>query len=172
MSGLAAASLVIGFLVIVGVPILWLIFRSGVDPAANIAATREFERKLLNPNFAALEAAIGAPLPLAVLPLYRSRELLLGYGWRFSVANDGQTSSDSTIAFFQPAEVASLRDLGDGDTCWFAFANDGTGDEYLVDLKLPDPEVIYLQHETGKQFRLGVTLAQFLAQPRQPVDDD
>ena len=64
MSSFAAAALVIGLLALVGGPILWLIFRSGVPtPAERAAETREFERRLLNPDFAALERALGRPLP-------------------------------------------------------------------------------------------------------------
>ena len=63
---LAAASLVIGLLLLIGVPTLWLIFRSGPDTAANREASRAFEHKLRNPELVALEAEIGAPLAAAV----------------------------------------------------------------------------------------------------------
>lgn len=169
MSSFAAASLVIGALLLVGVPILWLIFRSGVDPASNAQSAREFERRLRAPDFLALERSIGVPLPPAVTLLYGDHPLVLGDGWRIAVANEGQGSPDSYLACFQPADLRSLRALGGGDARWLAFANDGTGDEYLVDLRQSDPDVIYLRHETGERFPLGVTLAQFIGLPRRVV---
>ncbi len=169
MSSLAAAALVIGLLVLIGVPALWLIFRSGPDTAANREASRAFEHKLRNPELAALEAEMGAPLAAAVAQLYQDHALLLGDGWLIAIANAGQQSDECHVAYFQPAALDSLRDLGDGRACWLAFANDGTGDEYLVDLRQADPPVIYLQHETGQTFELAVSLARFLGLPRRPV---
>ncbi len=62
MSSLAAATLVIGVLLLVGVPILWLIFNSGtLTPVERDAATREFEFQLQHPEFAALEAHSSGP---------------------------------------------------------------------------------------------------------------
>ena len=49
----------------------------------------------------------------------------------------------------------------------------GAGDEYLVDLRQPDPRVVYLQHDSGRQFELAATLAEFLRLPRpQAVEAD
>ncbi len=79
MSSLAAATLVIGVLLLVGVPILWLIFNSGtLTPVERDAATREFEFQLQHPEFAALEAHIGRRIPPALMALYANRELLTG----------------------------------------------------------------------------------------------
>lgn len=169
MSSFAAASLVIGLLALIGVPALWLIFRSGPDTAANREASRAFAHKLRNPELAALEAEIGAPLSAAVARLYRDHALLLGDGWFIAIANAGQHSDECHIAYFQPAAPDSLRDLGEGGACWLAFANDGSGDEYLVDLREADPAVLYLQHETGRTFELAATLAQFLELPRRSI---
>lgn len=78
MSSLAAATIVIGFLVLVGAPILWLIFRSGVPhPAEQAVADREFIRQLENPDFAGLEVLLGRPLPPVVSLLYSGRQFEL-----------------------------------------------------------------------------------------------
>ena len=184
MSSLAAASLVIGLLVLVGGPILWLIFRSGApNPAEQALASREFVRQLENPDFASLEAQVRCRLPSAVPELYADGALILGQDWYVDLPNSGQDrpgqdspgqdSSESYVAYFQPALPASLRDLGGGQSAWLAFGNDGAGDEYLVDLRQPDPRVIYLQHDTGRQFELAATLAEFLRLPRrQSVEAD
>lgn len=174
MSSLAAASLVIGFLVLVGGPILWRIFRSGAPhPAAQAVADREFVRQLENPDFAALEVLLGCQLPRAVLSLYADRNLILGQNWYVDLPNPGQGSSESYVAYFQPAVPASLRDLGDGRAGSLAFGNDGAGDEYLVDLRKANPPVVYLQHDSGRQYELAANLAEFLQLPRrQSVEAD
>jgi hypothetical protein len=173
MSSFAAGALVIGFLVLVGVPILWLILRSGSpNPADQAAANREFTDQLQNPDFAALETQLKSQLPAAVTLLYADRDLLLGQNWHVSLPNPGQRAAESYVAYFQPALPASLRDMGDGRGEWLAFGNDGAGDEYLVDLRKADPPVVYLQHDTGREFELAATLAEFVRLPRRQEGDD
>ena len=167
MSSLAAGALVIGVLTLVGVPILWLIFRSGPPyPAKQAADAVEFERRLGNPEFAAVEKAAGCALPNAVRLLYADLELVLGQDWHIACENPGQQQDGCHIAYFQPVAPASLRSLRDGDGAWLAFANDGAGDEYLVDLREREPEVVYLQHDSGEAFGLRTTLGDFLRLPR------
>jgi hypothetical protein len=172
MSSLAAATLVVGSLLLVGVPVIWLIFRSGTASAADRqAAERAFEHALVNPDFAALERQAGAILPTALRTLYADRALLLPQDWQVALPNPGQRNHNCYIAYWQPATPNSLRDLAEHGRCMLAIANNGAGDEYLVDLTVADPPVIYLQHDSGRTFILPVTLAQFLELPRKQVSD-
>ncbi len=65
-------------------------------------------------------------------------------------------------------------------TCWrwpgceglFPIANNGAGDEFLIDLRDPDPEVLYHLHETGEKRGTGARLSAFVSAPRRPVPDE
>jgi hypothetical protein len=48
----------------------------------------------------------------------------------------------------------------------------GASDQFLVNPREADPEVLYHFHETGEFFRLGVTLSDFLKAPRFYPDDE
>ena len=162
----------IGVLLLVGVPILWLIFNSGtLTPVERDAATREFEFQLQHREFAALEAHIGRRIPPALMALYANRELLTGQSWMIAMANPGKRSHESHIAFFQPATLASMRATPAGPSTTLAFANDGLGNEYCVDLMHDDATISYVQHETGRQFDLEVSIGQFLQLPRRQLGE-
>ena len=48
----------------------------------------------------------------------------------------------------------------------------GAGDQFLVNPREADPEVLYHFHETSEFFGLGVTLSDFLKAPRFYPDDE
>jgi hypothetical protein len=122
MPGWMAASIVVGFLVLVGVPILWLIFRSGYAPDPD--AAERFRQRQRTPDF----------------DLFRRR--------------------------FEPVDAEHLNGVvWPGTEGYYAFANNGAGDKYLIDPRQSDPDVIYYEHETGKTRPVGATLSRFITVP-------
>ena len=53
-----------------------------------------------------------------------------------------------------------------GTKGYYAFANDGSGDMYLIDPRAADPDVLYYEHETAKTRPVGATLSRFVAARR------
>ena len=58
-----------------------------------------------------------------------------------------------------------------GTDGYYAFANDGTDDKYLIDPRQSDPDVLYYEHETTKIRPVGATLSQFIAARRNHDDE-
>ena len=53
-----------------------------------------------------------------------------------------------------------------GTESYYAFANDGSGDQYLIDPHAGDPQVLYYEHETKQTRPVGASLSQFIAARR------
>jgi len=104
--------------------------------------------------------------------MYQEPDLILSDDLLIAVPNPLQTAGECHIAWFQPADVENLRMVWPGCEGLFPIANNGAGDQFLVDLREADPEVIYYLHETGEHRGIGVTLSAFLAAPRKPVPDE
>ena len=72
----------------------------------------------------------------------------------------------------EPGDIETLKDPWPGCEGLFPIGNNGAGDQFLVDLSEPDPEVIYYLHETSDRRGIGVTLTEFLAAPRWTAPDE
>ena len=81
------------------------------------------------------------------------------------VPNPVDGGDECYVAWFQPGDVENVGAAWPGCEGLFPIADIGTGDQFLVDLRQADPDVIYHLHETGERRQIGVTLSQFLAVP-------
>ena len=135
-------------------------------------AAEKYLKRLGSPDFEGMERHLGHRLPESFYALYGDTDLVRSEDLLIAVPNPLERSEDSYIAFFQPADRETLDDPWPGCEGLFPFANNGAGDQFLVNLGQPDPEVVYYLHETGEKGSLGVPLSAFIAAPRRPVPDD
>jgi len=84
----------------------------------------------------------------------------------------GEQTDDCFIAWFMPGDADTLDAVRPGCEGLFPIADNGAGDQYLVDPRQADPEIVYHLLETRERIALGVTLSRFLAAPRHPAQDE
>ena len=158
-----AASLVIGILALVGVPALWLVFRSGYapDPGAN----ERFRERQRHPDFDLFRRQFGCEPPPALRALFAEQALFTDDGDTFEVVLPGREGETRwSVAWIEPMDAEHLRGVvWPGTEGYYAFANDGSGDKYLIDPRESDPTVLYYEHETARTRPVGVTLSHFIA---------
>ena len=173
MSSQAAAALVLGFLVIVGIPILWWIFNSGPSPEKNLRAAERFRERQRHADFGAYKRRYGCEAPAALRQLFEDASVFSDDRDSFTVRLPSPAGERGYyVAQFEPIDDEHLNGMvWPGTENFYAFAGTGTGDRYLIEPCLPDPEVIYYEHETRKAIPLGVTLSRFLSLERTQVEE-
>jgi hypothetical protein len=70
------------------------------------------------------------------------------------------------VAFFMPVYAQSLEHTWDGCEKFFAFADDGCGNGYLIDPRIADPPVFFHDHECGTFNYVCDTLSEFITWPQ------
>ena len=150
----------------------WLRVRSRAASAASNAEREEFSRRLRSPDLSAVEKHLGHTLPRSLHALYQDQALLQSDDVLIGVPNPIEGASECYVAWFEPGDIKTFDSPWPGCQGLFPIANNGAGDQFLVDPREVDPEVIYHLHESGKKAGIGVTLSAFLAAPRRPVPDE
>jgi len=170
MSNRAGIILSCCVLATISAAIMWAQSRVEKERRAKGAAAEErFKKQLMNPDFAALEEHFHTPLPASFRAMYQDLELINSDDVLIGVPNPVEGNRECYVSWFNPAHVESAQFPRPGCEGLFPFADNGSGDQFLVDLRQAEPEVIYHTHENGKSKGLGVGLAAFLAAPRRPV---
>ncbi len=169
MSEWAAASLVVGPLVVVGGLVLWWVLRSGHDPKTIRAANERFRERQKRPDFEAYRRKFGCDPPEALVTLFDDPSLFTDDRDSFTVMLSSTPAGEGWyVAWIEPIDAEHLEQQPwPGTEGLFAFANNGAGDQYLFDPCGRDPEVIHYEHESGKRRPLGVTLSAFLSAKRE-----
>lgn len=81
--------------------------------------------------------------------------------------SDGNSETGWFVAWIEPLDDEHLSQRPwPGTEGFYAFANDGSGDQYLISPNESDPEVIYYEHDTGNKQRMRVRLSEFVSAPR------
>ena len=110
MPGWMAASIVVGFLVLVGVPILWLIFRSGYAP--DPGAAERFRERQRTPDFDLFRRRFGCepPPPLKML---LADEALFAEEWdTFDAVLPGPKGETDPDVIYYEHETGKTRPVG------------------------------------------------------------
>jgi hypothetical protein len=173
MSDTTATALAGGLAVLVIAAAAWA--RSRLVRQAQARANAEleaFEKRLANPDLDGLERRWGHPLPASLRALYNDQELINSKDVLIGVPNPGEPGEDCYVAWFEPGDVESLDAVWPGCEGLFPIANNGFGDQFLIDPKEPDPPVFFHLHESGERLAIGVTLSAFLAAPRRIAPDE
>ncbi len=124
--------------------------------------SRQFTERLRHPDLSAVEKHFGRPLPLCIRALYANSDELLRSDFEVANAVDAAPEAHWYIAFYQPADEQSVRDSWPGLEKYFAFADDGCGNGYLIDPKEEDPPVLFHDHETGEIARVCDHFTEFM----------
>ena len=157
-----AAAIVIGFLVVFGVPVIWLIFRSGHSPAAD--ATLRFQERQRHPDRDLFRRHFGCEPPQALRELLQDASAHDGFD---VVLPNPEGDTRWSVAWVEPMDAEHLNGtVWPGTEGYYAFANDGSGDKYLIDPRAADPDVLYYEHETARIRPVGATMSRFIAARR------
>jgi len=153
----------------VGLPVALLLARDRLGRPSRKKLeqySRKFNQRLQAPDFPALERHFGCPLPQAVRALYENKPEVRRSD--FQVSADAQPAADECwyLAFYQPADEENVRDAWPGTEQYFAFADDGCGNGYLINPREADPPVLFHDHETGELSRVCDHFTEFMSWPR------
>lgn len=174
MSDAAAIALVVALVTLGSGALFWLMARSGKRRAAERSLeAAEFERRQSAPNLVEVEKHLGHALPASLHALYQDRELALTSGILIGVPNPATDEDECYVAWFEPGDLKNFTaNPWPGCEGLFRIGNNGAGDQFLVDPREADPEVIYYLHESARKRSLGTTLSAFINAPRRPVPEE
>lgn len=127
---------------------------------------RRFQHRLHHPDFAAVRAHFGRPLPACVASLYDDSQELNRTDFDVAPLEDAAEEDRWYIAYYQPADGESVSFAWPDVKKYFAFADDGFGNGYLIDPIESDPEVLFHDHETGELLRVCDRFTEFMNWPR------
>ena len=168
----------IGITVVIGtlllVPIAILLLRNWMTRPSKKQMgeySRRFLQRLRQPDFPALENHFGCTMPAPLRALYGDEVEFLRSNFTVAPAATTPEAERWFIADYQPADLQSARDAWPGLERLFAFADDGSGNGYLIDPHLPDPPVLLNDHETGEATQTCPSLSEFMRWPRLPLSD-
>ncbi len=127
---------------------------------------RQFNQRLQTPDFAALERNFGCPVPQPVRALYENKQEVMRQDFEVAATPEAPAVERWSVAFYQPADQENVRDAWPGLEKYFAFADDGCGNGYLIDPREADPPVLFHDHETGEMSRVSDHFTEFMSWPR------
>ena len=90
-----------------------LIFHRKPPKKERAAAAKRFEERLLNPDFTALEAHFGCPLPPALKELYANKDEIMRGDFEVIITQGGKKKT-WTVAFYQPADKEAVTEMWEG----------------------------------------------------------
>lgn len=162
--GSVIATVVGVLLLFIALPVLFLwgcdkLFRRLPSKEKLDEHAHRFEHRLHHPDLEAIRTHFGHALPAALQALYEdTSELQRG---DFDVIPP--TGADPHyICFYNPGDRENVEDSWPGCEQYYAFADDGSGNGYMVDPRLEDPPVLFHDHETGEIDEICDTLSTFM----------
>lgn len=157
--------ILLGIVAVIAIAVItcWLWDRVTLGPNKP-ESQEEYNRRLLNPDFAALERHFGCTIPQAIRDLYADSELILKKDLLIRSGNE-----EFEIDYFTPADVEGAESWWPAEQRKFILADTGFGDPYYVELSLtqPNPLPVYvLYHDGGDTFKVTDSLEEFVARCR------
>ena len=170
---LITVAVLVGIFVLLPIGVLHLKERlQGQSPAEMAEYSQRFTERLHQPDFGALESHYGASVPAALRALYSNSEELGRGDFEVAPRIDADEEDRWFMEFYQPADSEALKVFWPGTERYFAFADDGAGNEYLIDPRLPDPPVQFHDHETGEFSPVCDSFVEFMTWPRWTTPED
>ena len=169
-----AILLLILSVILLAIAVCWLWDRTTLGPQKPWSQ-EEYDQRLLNPDFAAVERHFGCMIPPAIRELYADSELVLKKDFLIRPTNASEGADDFVIAYFVPADVEGMESWWPAQDRKFIIADTGCGDPYYVELSLrqPDPMPVYVSyHDFGDTLKVSDSLEEFNAWCRngRPID--
>ena len=164
---------ILGIFVALPILILWLrdkVFNRPITKEQVDEYSRRFQKRLANPDFAVLEQHFGCELPAPLRQLYANSDELARNDFEIVPPEGQNLTGPAYVAFYNPADAESLKHTFHDAGTYFAFADDGFGNAYLIDPRKPDPPVLFHDHETGAIEPVAPALSAFVKwERREPV---
>ena len=160
--------------VLVVLPFAVLILKDRLQtrsPAEIEEYSRNFVERLHHPDFAAIEDHYSTPVPQTLRELYLNKSELDRGDFEVAANSDAKEDDRWFIAFYEPADSEAMKSCWPGTEKYFAFANDGADNEYLIDPRLPDSPVQFHDHETGEFSPVCSSFSEFMKWPRLTLSD-
>jgi hypothetical protein len=121
-------------------------------------------RRLNVPDFKALESEFGSVCqPLRSL-YANTKEILREHATRIP-RPDVKEDEYIYVCWYHPVDQKSIDDRWPANSNYFEFGNDGSGNTYVVNPTLEDPEILFYDHESNTHQTTGVRLSQYLGLP-------
>ena len=134
----------------IGLPvlILWITdrrrnrWRREAPPASQVAERQAYERRILNPDWTAVEHHLRRPVPQALRDLYADRALI--------VRRDLRYADDHVISSFEPLDEQAIQDA----IRWLGFdavaiATTDLADAVYLRVGAAEADNVYLTHHDG-----------------------
>lgn len=132
---------------------------------------RRFRERLRNPDFLSLEEHFGCRAPEALRRLHQDKDEVLRGDFLVVPPGAKEESEFHYVCYFCPVDADSIKDVLPGLEKYFAFADDGGGNGYLIDPTLDDPPVLYHDHESGEIEKVCDSLSEFLSWERREPEE-
>jgi hypothetical protein len=161
----------VGIFIILPFLILWIrdkLFSRPPTPEEAQANAERFQKRLASPDLDAVAKHFDCRLPHALRDLYNNPKELALSDVEVLPPDGGDPIY---ICFYNPADADSLQSPWPGCEKHFAFADDGCGNELLVDPTLDDPPVLWHDHETGEIETVAPSMSEFMKWKRQPTEE-
>jgi hypothetical protein len=177
-STILAILFLLALFVVLPVSILWLrdkIFQSSRKrtPQELQAGWDAYRERLLHPQQAPIEAALGALLPQRLVSMYADRDLLLAQKFEICPPGKDPKKSSAWIEDFLPLDPEGQKCTCDlellANAKGFCFAGDGCGNFYWVPVnktRQPDSPVYFACHDPWGNEKVADSLEEFLSWPR------
>jgi hypothetical protein len=159
---------------LIGLPIFILWFRDKVKTPSQKQVeeySRRFKERLFHPDLDAVASYLDCQLPLPLVALYKDQNELMRGDFYVASSVNAPESERWYVAFYLPADAESSKETWPTCKTYFEFANDGSGNSYIIDPHLSDPPVKFYDHETDEILHVCNTLSQFMAWPRFEIEE-
>jgi hypothetical protein len=149
---------------LVGAVAIWLVIQSSKRDARTRLQADRFHYRQQHPDFEAYREVYGRQMPASLRLLLENSQWLANGGDSFEVILPAIGDNYRWyVDWLEPIDQEALgRQRWPGTEGYYVMANDGFGNEYLLDPAGADPEVIFYDHETGERTPTGVPLSCFL----------
>jgi len=160
------------FVIFIALPILilWLndkFFNHSLSKKELDEYSKRFKERLSKPDIVGVEKHFDCVLPDVVRRLYGDKEKLDHGDFEIANPRKGEDEPESWhVAFFTPLDQQQIKDAWPDCKGYLTFADDGCGNSYVINPRLPDAQVQFYDHEDGQFYPTGLTLDQFLSAPR------
>lgn len=147
--------------------VCWLWDRVTLGPQKpwSLDDQQDYDRRLLNPDFRAVERRLGCSIPPEIRELYADTELMLKKDFLIRPTGASETLEEFDIACFVPVDVESVESWWPAEDRKFIIVHTAGGDPYFVELSLiqPDPLPVFVTyHDGGDTLKVSDSLAQFV----------
>jgi len=140
---------------------------------AHAAAAKEYEEKLLHPDWVLVEKHFGVPMPQDLKDYYANPAKVLQEDFYLDTPIEVEGKKRIRVCFFSKIDKHSTEwtsDSREGLEIFLDIASDGGEGCYLIDPKEPDPEVHLFILDTWDLLPTGLKLSEFLSNPRLEED--